>query len=180
MGRPRGAACCPCADVGLAHRGAATTGRGARADLGISAAPFRRHPYAVSSRAELGRTAARSRAAGARSAGRGASARTRAHGTAFAAARRSAGRGAFVERTVGASCARLGCARRLTQLADSNGAFVEPTGSSLERACAARVNPRGTFFPRLGCAAAGVRGAATYRRAVVERARTRRLGRPED
>jgi len=126
--------------LGFAHGGAATTGWRARADLGISAAPFRR-PSSVSARSELGRTAARRCAAATRSAGSGARmgrGRARAfvgrtaacraaasatgagagasgtHGTASApAASRSAGRSAFMERTIGASRAVLGCARRL-------------------------------------------------------------------
>jgi len=205
VGRPRGAAGCPGADVGLARRCADTSRRRARAHLGISAAPFR-SPSAASGRAELGRTAAHSRAAGARSAGGGAGmgrsraravvgragtgpasatgtgACTGAYGTASASASapasRSAGRGAFVERAICAACADLGCAPRLAELTDSNGAVVEPTGSSLERACAGRLNPASTLFPRLGCAA-GVRGA-THSCSVVERARTGGLGRPQN
>jgi len=71
VGRPRGAAGCPRADMGFAGRGAPTTWRRARTDVGISSAPFRR-PSALCACAGLGRTAGRGFAAGARHAGRGA------------------------------------------------------------------------------------------------------------
>lgn len=56
---------------------------------------------------------------------------------------------------------------------------MEPSGSSLERPCAARLNTGSAIFHRLGCATPRLRGAATDRRTIVERARAR-VGRPKD
>src|SRR5258708_5068517 len=87
-------------------------------------------------------------------------------------------RGAGVDRPRAPRCPAGGRAPRLAYLPDPTGAVGDPPRPSLERACAGRLNPASTLFPRLGCSA-GVRGA-THSCSVVERARTGGLGRPQN
>jgi hypothetical protein len=91
---------------------------------------------------------------------------------------RTARRGAVLERASGGcrSRARVGNAGRRVTIAHPDRAVVEPPGVECARAaCRA---PGSTIFRRLGRTSGGVRGAAPDRRACVERARGRRMGRP--
>jgi hypothetical protein len=207
VGRPRGAAGRTRAYLGLAHGspGAGWSAR-ARADLGIAPAPVR-SPSTGRSRPELGCACAcgsarvgwvgRTRAVMGCAASRLAPSYCCAAGSTFASASRagvrapggtpaatasgrSAHGGAVLERISGgcSSCARVGSARRRVSIAHSDRAVLEP--SSVERAGAACLGPRSAVFQRLGRTSAGVRGATADRRARVERARGRRLGRPQD
>jgi hypothetical protein len=209
LGCARGAAGCTGADVGLA-RCTARAGRHARgcAYLGFASAT-RRRPPAAGTRAELGCTGAGSfstiSATSRSGTGVGRVGRTRTFmGFAAAAgcARASpAGAGARTARTArttscpagrcalmeriscggsGSSSTSVGNACRLVSIAHPDRAVMEPSGSSLECAGAARLNTGSTLFHRLGCPSARVRGATTDRCTFVERTRGRGLGRPED
>jgi hypothetical protein len=200
VGRPRGAAGCARADVGLAHHGArAGWSARARTDLGIAAAGG--CPSAARCRPELGCTCARgsarvgwvgrTRSVMGCAASSIASATTRfaaasrtgvrAHGSArpAPAPSRAASGGAVVERISGSgrSRTRVGSAGRRVSIAHPDRAVVEP--SSVERAGAC-LAPRSTLFQRLGRTSARCRGATGDRRTCVERPRGRRVGRPQD
>jgi hypothetical protein len=207
VGRPRGATGCTRAYMGLAH-GSAGTGWSARAraDLGIAPAPVRR-PSTRRSRPELGCACAwssarvgwvgRTRAVMGCAACRLAPSSSCAAGSTFASASRagvrapggtpaatapgrSAHGGAVLERISGggSSRARVGSARRRISIAHPDRAVLEP--SSVELAGAACLAPSSTAFQRLGRTSAGVRGATGDRSPCVERARGRRMGRPQD
>lgn len=166
LGRARGTAGCAGPDLGLtgSRSAAGRTARGC-ADVGITPATGRR-PSSFRASAKLGCTGARgcSTASPSRRTGtgmeRGARRRTVMGRAAAActsraaparaparAAGRSAYRGALMERrTSGSSRAGVGNARRLASIAHTDGSVVEPSGSCLERTCAARLGTGGTLI----------------------------------
>jgi len=168
MGRARSSAGCAGAHLGLT-RGTSRARRGARADLGIASATGRR-PSTFRARPELGRSGACRSTTGSPFShsgvrgGRGSRTRTvmgcaagrcacasragvSALGTCTArTSSRPANRGAVVERISGSGSSRaiVGSARRLVSVAHPDSAIVEPSGSGVERARAARIDAGST------------------------------------
>jgi hypothetical protein len=74
----------------------------------------------------------------------------------------------------------VGSAHRFTAIPDPDGSFVEPAGPRLECTGTFGIHVRGAGFHGLGRATTRVGSATPDRRACLERARVRILGRTED